>query len=83
MGIYQTVTGAERSLYLNLAARHNAETDAALRYEIYQEGSRFLAEIGARLGSVSAGMLIADADMALPDDGRPACAGMYLDMIGG
>jgi len=66
--------------YLAICKEHNSEQDAVIRSMIEMKGHGYLAALTDLVGAALAGRVGMKADLALPDDGRPACCGMYLDM---
>ena len=70
----------QEAAYVAAVTAHNAAADPAERVCHYDAGTAIFKEVGKTIGSVAAGMLVAAGDMSLPDDGRPACGGFYLDL---
>lgn len=66
--------------YVAIAAKHNAEQNPDIRYGLSLAGHALCDVMRERHGDTTAGMLVTAGDLALPDDGRPACGGFYLDL---
>jgi hypothetical protein len=68
-----------RGIYFELCDAFNAATDGHERTRINAEISGFM-KLADHLWPGGTGLMFMEADLRLPDDGRPICAGMYLDV---
>ena len=81
MPFYPIAPDALRDLYLSLAAKHNDPATPEHEREIARwKGYGVIEATTALYGPTTAGMLATDADLALPEDDRPACGGFYLNV---
>lgn len=66
--------------YWELCEQHNHESDVVQRRIIAAQAHGFCEAVDILQGDLSSTRLGMRADLELPEDGRPACLGMYLDM---
>ena len=66
--------------YIDLCAKVNAlRSDDPARAIADERANGYYQAIKDQFGRTVAGEICLAADMALPDDGRPVCCGVYLD----
>jgi len=66
--------------YLSFVKEHNSETNKKKRSEISMKAHHYLDAVKDICGTTVAGHILIEGDLSLPDDNRPACGGMYLDL---
>ena len=66
--------------YWEMCEQHNHEPSATERRVISAKALGFCEAVDIIQGNLSSTRLGMRADLELPQDGRPACLGMYLDM---
>ena len=82
MPIYAVYPDAVQNLYFSAVDEQNTTTDTRLKREAEVRGDAILSVVRAIYGSVTAGMLIADADMrsmAIFGEDEPMCGGVLLN----
>jgi hypothetical protein len=68
-----------KACYLKYAKRTNEATNFHTHDKWYTMAKTVLSMITDHYGTTAAGSVICAADMELPDDGRLACAGIYIN----
>lgn len=65
--------------YISMCKKHNEEKNIKEKARIALRIYGYREAIGDLCGGIVLGMILIDADLELPDNGRPSCGGMYLD----
>ena len=68
-----------RAGYIKLCGEANALPRGPYRAVAEAMAKGYFMAIADLCGDTVAGRIGMDADLVLPDDGRPACCGVYLD----
>lgn len=68
-----------RDKYISMCKAHNKEKDVKEKIRMKLRAYGYKEAISDLCGGLVLGSILIDADLELPDDGRPACGGMYLD----
>ncbi len=79
LGKWVTIPKDLKARYIEMCKEYNEEPCPQARRRIKLRAEGFKEAIRIRYPD-SVGHILIEADLALPDDDRPACGGMYLDL---
>lgn len=75
-----SIPKAAKEKYLTFVKAHNDEPDKDKRFNISMKAHHYMAAVKDICGTTVVGHILMAGDLSLPDDDRPACGGMYMDL---